>query len=317
MQSALLTGCAGFIGSHAAGMLLEEGYRVYGVDNFDPFYAHSLKEKNLQYLLSMPEFYFSEADITDPSAFNNFPSQIDIVLHFAAKAGARQSIYDPQSYIKANIIGTQNILDWMKVKGLNKLIFASSSSVYGNNQVPFKESDPVNNQVSPYAVTKRAGELMTNVYHKLFGIDVIDLRFFTVYGPRQRPDLAIYRFTDQILNGNPVTIYGDGSSGRDYTFIGDTINGVKAAIDYLNKNNRVFEIVNIGNNHPVTLNELIETIYRIIGGERKMIYEAANLADAVQTAADITKAGKLFDYKPATTLEEGIMKFVAWYRQRD
>ena len=317
MNTILVTGCAGFIGSHVCALLLNKGYQVIGVDNFDPFYDRSIKESNLSPFLQHPRFSFYENDITaglDVIKEND----IGAVIHLAAKAGVRPSIEDPAGYLKVNITGTQKVHEFMLAGNINKLIFASSSSVYGNNKkMPFSEEDNVDNPISPYAFTKKAGELMNYTFHHLYNIDIINLRFFTVYGPGQRPDLAIHKFVKMIANDQPVTLFGDGQTARDYTYIDDTVSGIYNAMEYCLQNAGVYTTVNLGNNSPVKLYELVDIIYAGMGKEKNLLREEMQPGDVDITFADISKAEKLFNYKPATSLSEGIEKFIAWYKSTD
>ena len=262
----LLTGAAGFIGSHVAEYFIGKGFSVYGIDNFDDFYPRAIKEHNLKNMLSYPGFTFTEGDITDKATLAKLPDNIDSVIHLAAKAGVRPSIQNPSAYIQNNITGTWNILEWMKHRKISKMVFASSSSVYGNNpKTPFSESDNVDNPISPYAFTKKSCELMNYTYHHLYNMDILNLRFFTVYGERQRPDLAIYKFIDATLEDKSITLYGDGSTARDYTYVKDIVTGVASAFDYVQAGKNIYDIINLGNNKPVKLMELVDMIYEITG----------------------------------------------------
>ncbi len=314
MQTILVTGCAGFIGSHVCTLLLSKGYSVIGVDNFDPFYARSVKESNLHKFKTQPAFSFYEMDIS--KSFDAIKeNDISAVIHLAAKAGVRPSIEDPAGYLQANIVGTQKVHEFMLAKGITKLIFASSSSVYGNNKkTPFHEDDPVDNPISPYAFTKKAGELINYTFHHLYNIDIINLRFFTVYGPGQRPDLAIHKFVKKIANDEPLELFGDGKTARDYTYIDDTVAGIYSALEYCLQNKNVYTTVNLGNNNPVNLNTLVDIIYKAMGKTKQVVHEAMQPGDVDITFADITKAAGLFNYKPATGLEEGIGKFIDWFK---
>jgi nucleoside-diphosphate-sugar epimerase len=314
----LLTGCAGFIGSHTCEKLLSKGHSVIGIDNFSSFYDRSIKEKNLDAFRNHPDFSFAELDIRDASLLHNkVKEQVDIVVHLAAKAGVRPSILNPSDYIDVNIKGTQNILQWMLEHNCKKLFFASSSSVYGNNKTgeAVKEGDFDLQPISPYAFTKRSGELMNYTYHHLYNFDVINARFFTVYGPRQRPDLAIHKFVKLITNHQPIEMYGDGDSARDYTFVEDTVKGITNGVDYLLNNENVIETINLGNQTPVPLLTLIKTIYKQLGMEENIIKKGMQDGDVNLTYANIDKAQKLLDYNPSVKLEDGIARFVEWYRQ--
>jgi nucleoside-diphosphate-sugar epimerase len=315
----LVTGCAGFIGSNLTSVLLEKGNKVIGIDNFDPFYDRKIKEHNLSKFLSNKNFSFAELDLSDAEALRGFCKDIDIdiIVHLAGKAGVRPSIETPGDYIKANIVGTQNILDVMRENGIKKLAFASSSSVYGNKKVtPFHEDMDVSNPVSPYASTKKSCELINYTYHHLYGIDVMNLRLFTVFGPGQRPDLAIHSFVKLITAGEEIKMFGDGTTARDYTYVDDTVGGIEAAVEYLFNNEKVFEIVNLGNNKPVKLKDMIQVIGEQTGLEPKIKQMPMQPGDVDITYADISKAQKLLGYKPQTPFREGVKKFVEWYNEQ-
>jgi UDP-glucuronate 4-epimerase len=315
MKRILVTGCAGFIGSHLSEKLLNTGQQVFGIDNFDPFYDVNIKRRNLSHFINHPNFSFIEVDLADKPTFEAlFPDGIDLIMHLAAKTGVRSSIEDPSGYIRANIVATQNVLDLMKEKGICKMAFASSSSVYGNTkETPFHEGMDVSNPISPYAFTKKACELINYTYHHLYQLDIVNLRFFTVFGPRQRPDLAIHKFTKLIRKGKPITLYGDGSTARDYTYIEDTLAGIIGSIEYLFKHEGVFETVNLGNNHPVGLKKMVQTIYDATGETPNLIYQPMQPGDVDITFADISKAQNLFAYQPAYSFDDGVKRFVEWY----
>jgi nucleoside-diphosphate-sugar epimerase len=238
----------------------------------------------------------------------------DIIVHLAGKAGVRPSIEDPEGYIRANITATQNILDIMKEKGIRKMAFASSSSVYGNcPETPFRENMDVSNPVSPYAFTKKSCELINYTYHHLYQLDILNMRFFTVFGPRQRPDLAIHKFTRLLRNNEPIPMFGDGGTARDYTYVADTVAGIESAIDYLLKNENVYETVNLGNNHPVLLRDMIQTIAEEAGVKPVINQLPMQDGDVNITYADISRAKELLGYQPKTSFREGIKKFLMWY----
>jgi nucleoside-diphosphate-sugar epimerase len=254
-----------------------------------------------------------EGDITDPGTFDKITQPVDMVLHLAAKTGVRPSIENAAAYIKTNVDGTHNLLQWMKRQNIKKLVFASSSSVYGNTKkVPFLETDNVDNPISPYAATKKACELLNYTYHHLYQFDIINLRFFTVFGPRQRPDLAIRKFVEQIKAGQPVTVYGDGKSGRDYTYIDDITDGICSAIKYLDTHTGVYEVINLGNSSPVKLIELVNELYKLLGKEPQIKFEPIQEGDVDFTYAGIEKAQHFLGYAPKTTLREGLQKFIEW-----
>ncbi len=316
MQRILVTGCAGFIGSHVCEKLLKQGDQVIGVDNFDDFYPKEVKLRNLEVLLPASNFTFLEFNITNTEEYKRITSNIDVVIHLAAKAGVLPSLKDPQAYINTNILGTNNVLNFMLERKISKLLFASSSSVYGNNKtIPFSEEHLVDHPISPYAFTKRSCELMNYNYHHLYDMDIINMRFFTVYGPRQRPDLAIHKFFNLISENKGIQMYGDGSSARDYTYVDDTVSGVLGALEYINTHTNVYEIVNFGNNTPVKLSQLIAKIYEVTGKTPNIAVQDMKPGDVDITFADISKAAKLFTYKPETSLAEGLAKFKVWHEQ--
>lgn len=333
----LLTGCVGFIGSHTLDRLLADGHDVIGVDNFDPFYPRSLKEANLaDARLQIEEgkcrgsFELLEADLAEPETYQKLkfladslstdlcpPASekaplFDAIIHFAAKAGVRPSIEDPVGYQRANVIATQNLLEFAKENGIKQFIFASSSSVYGvNPDVPWSESDAVLKPISPYASTKVSCELMGHVYSHLYGLRVLGLRFFTVYGPRQRPDLAINKFTRLIEAGEPIPVFGDGSTRRDYTYIDDIVQGIIGSLCYAGSE---FEVINLGNDQTVTLSEMIETIEKVVGKSAIIDWQPEQPGDVPQTWADISHANKLLGYRPRTSFKDGVTKFYDWWR---
>lgn len=308
----LLTGAAGFIGSHLSERLLSLGHEVIGIDNFDPFYDRSIKEENLSISREHKSFEFYEIDFaSQPNELNTLPD-FDVLIHLAAKAGVRPSIENPKAYIEANYTGTLNLLEFLKERGVKKMVFASSSSVYGNcPNIPFTETEPLDKPISPYAFTKRGCEMMNYTYHHLENIDMVNLRFFTVYGPRQRPDLAIHKFIKKILNNEPIQMFGDGSTARDYTFVDDIVTGILSSMDYV-LNNSCFEIINLGNNQPVKLHELIANIEEAVG--KKAVIEQLPMqpGDVDITFANIEKAQRLLGYQPTTNIKTGLAKFVEW-----
>jgi UDP-glucuronate 4-epimerase len=309
----LLTGAAGFIGSHLGEKLVSLGHSVIGIDNFDPFYPKKLKIENLKQLNKSSQFSFFEEDIRNRPSINNIfeSSKIDVVIHLAAKTGVRPSIEQVAEYYEVNINGTVNLLECMRLNGVSKLIFASSSSVYGNNKkVPFSEMDSVDHPISPYAATKKSGELLCNVYSHLYGFDISCLRFFTVFGPRQRPDLAIHKFTRLIDQDKPLPFFGDGSTARDYTYIDDIVAGIMCSLNKLEG----YHIYNLGESRVVTLNELIQTIESVVKKEAILDRQPLQPGDVQKTFADITKAREEIGYDPKYDLEVGIEKFVNWYK---
>lgn len=318
MPKILITGAAGFIGSHLCEKLLMNNYSVIGLDNFDDFYSRSIKEKNIEAVKSHHNFKFIEADILSTSELKEkLDDDIELIIHLAAKAGVRPSILHPTEFIRTNISGTQNLLEWMKESSCKKLVFASSSSVYGNNQTPFCETDSVDHPISPYAFTKKSCELLNFNYHHLYQFSIVNLRFFTVYGPRQRPDLAIYKFFDKIYRDEIIEIYGDGSTGRDYTFVDDIVRGISLSMDYLNRQPApIFEIFNIGNHSPVKLSELIDTIQSVTCKKIQTKNISMQEGDVNNTYADISKAKKLLGFSPEVSLRDGLEIFKRWFENK-
>jgi UDP-glucuronate 4-epimerase len=311
-RNILITGAAGFIGSHLSEKLLAEGHKITAIDNFDAFYSSDVKRKNILIALANTNYTFKELDITNDKDLESLDQQFDTIIHLAAKAGVLPSIKEPLKYTQTNIVGTQNLLEFAKQKSIKKFIFASSSSVYGvNKNVPWLESDNVLKPISPYAASKVSGELIGQVYTSLYQIQFLALRFFTVYGPRQRPDLAIHKFTKMIANEQPIPFYGDGSSKRDYTYVDDIVDGIIACLKYKSS---LYEIINLGNSNPVSLIELVQTIEDIV--EKKAIYNKfpAQMGDVPITYADINKAGNILGYQPSVKLNDGIKNFFEWLK---
>lgn len=316
VKTYLITGGAGFIGSHLADKLLKEGNKVIVVDNFCDFYNPKIKEDNVKHNLNNANYTLKRIDIRNreelAKAFDE--ANVDVVIHLAAMAGVRPSIDNPIYYQEVNCVGTQNILEEMKAHNVKKLVMASSSSVYGNcKEVPFKEDMVVDFAISPYAATKKANEVMTHVYHKLFDFNVIMLRFFTVFGPRQRPDLAINKFTRLMLNNEPIPMFGDGTTSRDYTYVEDIVSGIEKSIEYVNNNKDVYEILNLGNSSPVSLKEMIDTIAEVLNKIPNIEELPMQPGDVERTFADISKANRLIGYEPKTSFKQGIENFVKWY----
>jgi UDP-glucuronate 4-epimerase len=308
----LITGGAGFIGSHVVDMLLEKGHEVTVIDNFDPFYDLRIKARNLEKANDYNNFKMYREDILNKDKLVEIfaAANFELIIHLAAKAGVRPSIEDPRGYYKTNVEGTLNLLEECKRVGIKKFIFASSSSVYGNNRkVPFSEIDNVDYPISPYAATKKAGELLCHNYHHLYGIDIFCLRFFTVYGPRQRPDLAIYKFFNLIEQNKPIPVFGDGSTRRDYTYIDDILDGILKSIEHL----KGYEIINLGESRTVKLSDLIALIEKVSGKTVRKEYFPMQPGDVIQTYADISKAKKLLGYDPKTDLESGLKRFYEWF----
>ena len=317
MKRILITGCCGFIGSHLGEKLLLMNYEIWGIDNFDNFYDKEIKQMNLNILLKHSSFHFFECDLRDSKFYESFSEgQFDAVIHLAAKVGVLPSVSQPLDYINSNISATTNLLNFMISNNIRKLLFASSSSVYGNSiSIPFNEELCAVEPISPYAFTKRSCELLNFTYHHLYDIDVINLRLFTVYGPRQRPDLAIHKFVKLMSSNQNIKIYGDGSTSRDYTHIDDIVDGFLLALDYAIKNHGVCETVNLGSTNPVPLLDLISIIARILKKTPKLVYEEAKQGDVSTTYADISKAKALFNYQPSTDILKGITTFIRWYEE--
>lgn len=320
MTTYFITGGAGFIGSTLSQKLIEKGDKVVAIDNFCEFYNPNIKENNVKQLLQNENFKLYRGDIRDRQAIKKIfdENKIDIVMHLAAMAGVRPSIENPILYQEVNCMGTQNILEEMKEHHVKNGVFASSSSVYGNcKEVPFREDMVVDFAISPYAATKKANEVMAHVYHKLFNMNIIMLRFFTVYGPRQRPDLAINKFTRLMLEEKEIPMFGDGTTSRDYTYIDDIVDGIIKSCQYCMDNKAVYEILNIGNSSPTTLKEMIDTIGQALGIEPKIKQLPMQPGDVDRTYADISKAKKLIGYEPKTTFKQGIENFVKWYKENE
>lgn len=314
MRNILITGGAGFIGSHLVERLLGEGsWRITVVDDFNDFYSPAIKRENVRAHLANPNFTLIEADIRDPNALAQAFAQTkqDCVVHLAARAGVRPSLKEPRLYIETNINGTMNLLELAREHGVKQFVFGSSSSVYGvNEKVPFSEDDPIFNPISPYAATKAGGELICHTYSHLYDMRIVCLRFFTVYGARQRPDLAIHKFARLISEGKPIPVFGDGTTRRDYTYVDDIIAGVRAAIDYDQTN---YEVINLGESRTVELRELISLIEKELGRTARIDRQPHQPGDVPQTFADITKARRLLGYDPQTQIEDGIRQFIGWF----
>jgi len=310
----LVTGAAGFIGSHVSDALIGLGHAVTGVDNFDPFYARDVKERNLSGLVKLPGFRFVEADLArDPIPMEG----VEAVIHLAAKPGVRPSLDDPGAYMEANVTATARLIDAARRAGLTRIVFGSSSSVYGNaTPAPFAEDKPAVLPISPYAASKRAGELLAHAFAHLYPLKIICLRFFTVYGPRQRPDLAIHKFTDLIARGRPVRMHGDGSSERDYTYITDCLDGILAALDWtVAAAPGTVETANLGGGERVRLDRLIALIAKALGQEARIERYPDQPGDVRLTDADLVHSGRVLGFKPRVGIDEGIRKFVDWYQE--
>jgi UDP-glucuronate 4-epimerase len=311
----LVTGGAGFIGSNVIRELLKDkAIKVTCLDNFDAFYSREIKLLNIAGFDKHPGFFLLHADLNDSpeQLFQSIPGPVDVIIHLAAKAGVRPSIADPLLYQQINVLGTQKLLDFAVQKKVKKFVFASSSSVYGvNEKLPWKEEEKLL-PISPYAMTKLSGEMAGHVYHKLYQLPFIALRFFTVYGPSQRPDLAIHQFTKSIINNQPINMFGDGSTSRDYTYINDIVQGVLAAVHY---HQTGFEIINLGNNYTVSLKDLITAIEEVTGKKAVIHQKPEQPGDVPRTFADISKAQRLLHYQPETQIKEGINNFYKWLMQ--
>jgi UDP-glucuronate 4-epimerase len=311
----LVTGGAGFIGSHLVDTLLQEGaWRVTVVDDFNDFYSPEVKRENIREHLSNEAYRLVEADIRDHEALRRvfLETPFAAIVHLAARAGVRPSLLEPRLYNETNITGTLNLLELAREHRVEQFVFGSSSSVYGiNAKVPFSEDDPIRQPISPYAATKAAGELLCHTYAHLYGVRCVALRFFTVYGARQRPDLAIHKFARLIDEGKPIPVFGDGTTRRDYTYIDDIIQGVRAAINYKASD---YEAVNLGESRTVELRELIELLEKALGKSARIERQPPQPGDVPQTFADVTKARRLLGYDPRTGIEEGIHRFIEWFR---
>jgi UDP-glucuronate 4-epimerase len=315
MKNILVTGGAGFIGSHLVERLLGEGdWRVSVVDDFNDFYAPEVKRANVRAHLQHELYNLVEADIRDSVALARVfaETKFDVIVHLAARAGVRPSLSEPQLYAETNINGTLNLLELARRHEVKQFVFGSSSSVYGiNAKVPFNEEDHIRQPISPYAATKAAGELLCHTYTHLYGIRSVCLRFFTVYGARQRPDLAIHKFARLIEEEQPIPVFGDGTTRRDYTYIDDIIAGVRAAIDYAASD---YEVFNLGESRTVELNELISLLEKNLDARAIINRQPMQPGDVPQTFADVSKARRLLGYHPQTQIEEGIRRFVEWFR---
>lgn len=314
MTNILVTGGAGFIGSHLVDRLLQQGHHVHAIDDFNDFYDVGVKQHNLKDASSNKNFTLHKADICDPKAVEELfaTHRYQVVAHLAARAGVRPSLEKPLLYERVNVQGTINVLEQARKYSTEKFIFASSSSVYGNNKkVPFSEEDPVDYPISPYAATKRAGELICHTYHHLYQLPIFCLRFFTVYGPRNRPDLAIYNFSRRIHQGEPIEVFGDGSMQRDFTFIDDILDGILRAIDHC----AGYRIFNLGESRPVVLRDLISAIEQTVGKAAVITRKPTQPGDVDRTYADVSRACNELGYNPTMEIKAGLEKFWQWYLQ--
>lgn len=314
-RTILLTGGAGFIGSHLAERLLGAGHEVWCIDNLDPYYDPAIKRQNIAAAIKTDRFHFIHADLTaEPGTWQGQlrDARFDAIIHLAARAGVRPSIRQAGDYYNTNVLGTLGLLEYAKTTGIPKFLFASSSSVYGNNpNVPWTESDRIGNPISPYASSKLAAEELGRVYAHLYDIRFIALRLFTVYGPRQRPDLAIHKFCELIGEGKPITLFGNGQTRRDYTYVSDIVDGFMAALDYSGPES----VFNLGDSSPVELTDLIRAIEGAMGKTAEMIYGSAQEGDVDQTYANISKAAEHLHYQPRVSLEQGLAAFVQWKKE--
>ncbi len=322
MRNILITGGAGFIGSHLVDRLLDEGdWRVTVVDDFNDFYSPAIKRRNVLPQKDNPSYKLFTADIRHKAALEHIfaEQKFDCLVHLAARAGVRPSLSEPQLYVETNINGTMNLLELAQQHGVRQFVFGSSSSVYGvNEKVPFSETDPIFNPISPYAATKAAGELLCHTYSHLYGLRCVCLRFFTVYGARQRPDLAIHKFAQLISQGKPIPVFGDGTTRRDYTYIDDIIQGVRAALDYVGDDAKSdYEVINLGESRTVELRELLALLEKELGMKAVIERQPLQPGDVPQTFADISKARRLLNYNPQTQIEDGIRLFVKWFREQE
>ena len=325
-QTILITGAAGFIGSHLAEALLRDGHAVVNIDSFNDFYDPAIKRRNVEetraYMaargIPADRYAVEEGDIRDLGFLERVfaAREIGTVVHLAAYAGVRPSIESPALYADVNLTGTVNLLETCRKRGIASFVFASSSSVYGNNEkVPFAETDVVDFPISPYAATKKAGELLCHTYHRLHGMNVACLRFFTVFGPRQRPDLAIHKFTKLIGEGKPIPYYGDGSTERDYTYVDDIIDGVTKAIAWANEGRGKYEVFNLGESNTIRLDRMIAAIEDALGMKAVIERLPMQPGDVNRTNADVSKAKRMLGYDPKWRFEDGIRAFVDWYRK--
>ena len=314
MPKVLVTGFSGFIGSHLTERLLKEDFEVFGIDDFNDYYDPKIKERNISDFKTHKNFSFSKSDIRDKNKINEIfkEHRFDIVIHLAARAGVRPSLQLPLLYEEVNVLGTLNLLEAAKETSCKKFIFGSSSSIYGEcKNIPFKETELDLKPISPYGVSKLTGEKYCHAYHHLYKMSVICLRFFTVYGPRQRPDLAIYKFTKLIEEGKPIPVFGDGGYKRDFTYITEIIDGIMSSINY---NKTSFEIFNLGESHTTSVIELVKLLEGALNKKAVIDWQPNQPGDVPLTYADVSKAEKLLGYKPRTAPEEGIKKFVEWYK---
>lgn len=316
MTRVLLTGVAGFIGSHLAEALLARGDEVVGIDNFDPFYSRDIKEANLRAIGTAPGFAFHEVDILDRERVRALLTPETVVVHLAARPGVRPSIADPAGYARVNLEGTAATAAAAQAAGVSRFVFGSSSSVYGDDTpAPFREDATAMHPMSPYAASKRGGELLLSALAPLGGLRVAALRFFTVYGPRQRPDLAIHAFARRMAGGETLTLFGDGSQSRDYTYCDDIVAGVLAAVDWTADAPVGMEIFNLGGNHPVPLREMVDAVARAMGRTPVVEWAPMQPGDVQHTFADLARSERILGYRPEVPFEEGLRRFAAWFEE--
>jgi len=315
LERILVTGAAGFIGSHLSEALLDDGHQVVGLDNFDTFYDPAIKRRNLALAASNERFRLVEGDIRDPQALEKVfeTGPFEVVIHLAARAGVRPSIEDPVLYSSVNLDGSTRVLEAARRGGVRRFLFGSSSSVYGNNEkVPFSEDDRVDHPISPYAATKKAGELLCHTYHRLFEMEIACLRFFTVYGPRQRPEMAIHKFARLLAEGETIEQYGDGTSARDYTYISDIVAGIRAVM----ARSRGYQIWNLGGARTTTLSDLVQKIAAGLGVEPRVRRLAQQPGDVDRTWADVSKARRELAWEPQVDIDEGLCRFLTWFQEQ-
>ena len=316
MTRVFVTGAAGFIGSHLVEALSRRGDEVVGIDNFDPFYPRAMKERNLSEMGPLSGFTFHELDLLDAAALRSHLTPDTVLVHLAAKAGVRPSLADPVGYARVNVTGTAAVAEAARAAGVSRILFGSSSSVYGDSSpAPFREDAAAMDPVSPYAATKRAGELLLRSVARIYGFRVATLRFFTVYGPRQRPDLAIHSFTRRMIEGRTLTLFGDGTQARDYTYCDDIVAGVIAALEWTERAPVGVEDFNLGGNRSVPTGAMVEEISRALGITPTIEWAPMQPGDVQRTAADLSKSGTVLGYAPRTPFPEGIRRFVAWFRE--
>ncbi len=316
MTRILLTGAAGFIGSHVVEAQVGRGDEVIGIDNFDPFYPRAMKERNLREMGTLAGFTFHEQDMLDVDALRKHLTPETVIVHLAAKAGVRPSLADPVGYARTNVTGTAAVLEAARQTGVSRIVFGSSSSVYGDSTpAPFREDAVAIAPVSPYAATKRAGELLLDSVAPIYGFRAASLRFFTVYGPRQRPDLAIHAFVRKMTNGETLTLFGDGTQARDYTYCDDIVAGVTAAVRWTETAPVGAEVFNLGGNRSVATGDMVAEIARALDLEPRIAWAPMQPGDVQRTAADLSKSGAILHYAPRTPFPEGIRRFVRWFRE--